>query len=94
MQAWLDANEGEIPTDDEDDFSEDENDSANESMDDDDPQAEVEVNEPILVGENVELVVDVVEDVGPVEPDFENFDNGKFDEQLKIFIYFAAKTFK
>ena len=79
MQAWLDANEGEIPTDDEDDFSEDENDSANESMDDDDPQAEVEVNEPILVGENAELVVDVV-DAGPVEPDFENFDDGKFDE--------------
>ena len=78
MQAWLDANEGEIPTDDEDDFSEDENDSANESMDDDDPQ--VEMDEPILVGKNVEVVVDAAEDVGPIEPDFENFDDGKFDD--------------
>ena len=81
MQAWLDENEGinEIPTDDEDDFSEVENDSANESMDDDDPQAEVEMHEPILVGENAEVVV-AAEDVGPIEPDFENFDDEKFDE--------------
>ena len=80
MQAWLDENEGinEIPTDVEDDFSEDENDSANESMDDDDPQ--VEMDEPILVGKNVEVVVDAAEDVGPIEPDFENFDDGKFDD--------------
>ena len=80
MQAWLNANEGidEIPTDDEDDFSQDENDSANESMDDEHDQAAVELDE--LVVENVEVVVDAADVAGPVEPDFENFDDEKFDD--------------
>jgi len=83
MQAWLNANEGidEIPTDDEDDFSQDENDSANESMDDEHDQAAVELDELVVENvENVEVVVDAADVAGPVEPDFENFDDEKFDD--------------
>ena len=83
MRAWLNANEipgiNEIPTDDEDEASGDENDSANESMDEDDHQDFIE-NEQAPVAENVVGVAVPEAEAGPVEPDFENFDDAKIDE--------------
>ena len=82
MRAWLNANEipgiNEIPTDDEEEASGDENDSANESMDEDDHQDFIE-NEQAPVEENVAVAIPDAE-AGPVEPDFENFDDAKIDE--------------
>ena len=80
MLAWLNANEGinEIPTDDEEELSGDENDSANESMDEADHHDFIE-NEQAPIEENVAVAIPDAE-AGPVEPDFENFDDAKNDE--------------
>ena len=81
MRAWLDANGGinEIPTDDEEELSGDENDSANESMDEADHQDLIE-NEQAPVEEAVVGVAVPEAEAGPVEPDFENFDDAKIEE--------------